>query len=314
MQRLLVGLTVFLLALVVPTAAQAQRGGGGRGGGGGGDRGGYGGYGGFGYGRGFYGYGYGYGFGGLYLGYPYGGYDDSYPLYAPAYTPPPSSALYLNGSSPYALVPSEGRPAYKGASDQSNAVLPPAPAPVGNTANIRVLLPDPNAKVLVDDTPTVSTGPIRTLATPELTPGQTFHYSLTILVDDGIRTISEKRRIEVTAGHTTVVDFTRPRRNSSRKGLSLPAGKEGTAIHWRTGRAAGTRGSCLFSTPVELCNSFHPAFTVLSPHLVFNSGRGLALAAMAEGAITSHRCDFRPFAANSHGRESAPSRSGSRMS
>jgi uncharacterized protein (TIGR03000 family) len=208
-QRLLVGLTVFLLALVVPTAAQAQRGGGSRGGGGGygGDRGGYGGYG---YGRGFYGYGYGYGFGGLYLGYPYGGYDDSYPLYAPSYAAPQSSSLYLNGSSPNALGPSEGRPAYNGASDQSNAVLPPAPAPVGNTANIRVILPDPNAKMLVDDTPTVSTGSIRTLATPELTPGQTFHYNLTIIVDDGIRTISEKRRIEVTAGNTTVVDFTRP--------------------------------------------------------------------------------------------------------
>lgn len=209
MQRLLVGLTVFLLALVVPMAAQAQRGGGGRGGYGG-DRGGYGGYGGFGYGRGFYGYGYGYGFGGLYLGYPYGGYDDSYPFYMPAYAPPQSSSLYLNGSSPYAVGPSDSRPPYQGASAPSNAVLPLPPAPVGNTANIRVILPDPNAKVLVDGTPTVSTGPIRTLATPELTPGQTFHYDLTITVDDGTRTINEKRRIEVTAGHTTVVDFTRP--------------------------------------------------------------------------------------------------------
>jgi uncharacterized protein (TIGR03000 family) len=215
-QRLLVGLTVLLLALAVPTAAQAQRGGGGgggRGGGGGGGRGGFGG----GYGRGGYGYGgygrggYGYGgfggfYGGLYLGYPYfgGGYDDGYPYYAS----PPSSSTYLNGSSPYALGPSEGRPAYYGPSDQSNSALPPAP--VGNTANIRVILPDPNAKVLVDDTPTVSTGPIRTLATPELTPGQTFHYNLTITVDDGTRTISEKRRIDVTAGNTTVVDFTRP--------------------------------------------------------------------------------------------------------
>ena len=83
---------------------------------------------------------------------------------------------------------------------------------MGNTANIRVILPDPNAKLLVDDGPTTSTGGVRVLGTPELTPGQTFHYTLTATWQEGARTISEKRVIDVRAGATTTADFTRPAR------------------------------------------------------------------------------------------------------
>ena len=209
-QRCLMGLIVCLSALAFPLAVQAapwrwrrwrrrswrrwrrrswhwrwrHRRGGVGGGYGGIGRGGYGGYGGFGGGYGGYG-GYG-GFGGLGYGGFGGGLYLGVSLTAAATAIRTTHAYASPVSSPY--VPSY----YGGPGDLSTfnpqpprQLPPPVPAPVGNTANIRVIYADPNAKLLVDDGPTTSTGGVRVLGTPELTPGQTFHYTLTATWQEG---------------------------------------------------------------------------------------------------------------------------------
>lgn len=234
MQRILLGLAVCLAVVLVPSAVQAQRGGGGgRGGGGrggssyGGGRGGsnYGGSGygheGSGYGRGYPGYGGGYGrgyyndrgfyrnayYGRGYFG-PYFGYADIYLGYGYPYGSGYGAGypdLSLSAPSPYA-VPVSPPPAYP--SPDGPAVL--APTPSGNTANIRVILPNENARLLVDGAPTTSTGETRLLASPELKPGGTYHYELTATWQEGTRTITEKRIIQVSPGNVSLADFTRP--------------------------------------------------------------------------------------------------------
>jgi uncharacterized protein (TIGR03000 family) len=217
--RILLGLTVGLLVLAIPSAAQAQRGGGGRGGSGGGHaapagRGGSGGHvapgvsggrGGSTYNRGYYNPGYYgrpyfyggyYGGVGIYLGDPYS-YGSGYYGYPDSYLPPAGPADY---------PPSYLRPMPPPA-DSPNG---PEPARLATIANIRVILPNAEAKLLVDGNATTSTGATRLLETPELKPGATYHYELTVTWDEGARTITEKRRIDVTPGAVTTADFTRP--------------------------------------------------------------------------------------------------------
>jgi uncharacterized protein (TIGR03000 family) len=229
--RILLGFTVGLLVLAVPSAVHAQRGGSGRGGSGGRStpgmsggraapsfsvgRGGSAyvrpgsvgpnysrsyysnpGY----YARPVYSSRY-YGGVGIYLGDPYRygssyGYGYGYPnIYSPAVGPSDFAPSYPRPSDP--PPPPDGP-----------SVL--EPARLGNIANIRVILPSADAKLLVDGTPTTSTGATRVLETPELKPGASYHYDLTATWEEGARTITEKRRIEVAPGAVTTVDFTRP--------------------------------------------------------------------------------------------------------
>jgi uncharacterized protein (TIGR03000 family) len=151
----------------------------------------------------------------------------SRPYYSGRYYGGAGVGIYLGGSSYYApsysypdiyyppaigqsyIAPSYPRPMDVPPPDDPNV---PEPARLGNIANIRVILPTADAKLLVDGNATTSTGTTRILETPELKPGETYHYDMTATWEEGARTITEKRRVEVAPGITTTVDFTRPQR------------------------------------------------------------------------------------------------------
>jgi len=183
--------------LFVPNAADA---GGGRGGGGGGGyRGGYGGYRGYGY-RG-YGYG-GYGYGvGIYLGggYPYGYYWD-YPSYAPDYSVAPTAPLYVTPSypAPGPMPLSLGDPGAGG-----------LPQPQDLTAHVTVKV-QADAEVWFGEGKTRQTGATREFVSPALTPGKEFTYEVRARWMEGRKEVVQTRQVDVSAGSSKTIDFTRP--------------------------------------------------------------------------------------------------------
>lgn len=188
--------------LAASSAAHAQRGGGGRGGFGGG----YGYHGGYGYGRGFYGPGFGYGLGlGLGLGlYPYyygaGPYWYNPIVVTPGYvyTPPPT------------VIVQGGQPGIDGQTPPP----PPAQASPGEqppkNAQIKVLLPDANAKVWFDGNPTTSTGSERVYHTPDLNPNANNSYRIRAQWTENGKQVVQEVVVPVQPGRGSVADFTRP--------------------------------------------------------------------------------------------------------
>ncbi len=172
---------------MLTTAAAVAYHGGGYGYGGG--RGGYGG----GYYRGGYFYGGGIGIGiGLY---PYGGYAYPYaydPLIVPrvAYYPPVAG-----------VDPGPGAPQVAGAPDGARPT----------NAEIRVLLPDPNAIVLFDGSKTTQTGTDRYFHTPPLTAGANNSYRIRAIWQENGKEMSREDIVPVAPGQGQIVDFTRPR-------------------------------------------------------------------------------------------------------
>ena len=149
-------------------------------------------YGGHGYGgHGYGGYGYGgAGYGGGYYPGIFGGsypwYDDyTYPRYSNYYAP--ATEYYTPPTQYYAQ---------------------PAPV-VNNYANIRVIVPDPQARVWFDGNSTSQTGTDRLFNSPSLTIGSTYNYQIRASWMQGGKEVSQERTVSVTPGQTTVVDFTR---------------------------------------------------------------------------------------------------------
>jgi len=178
------------LLLTVADFADAQRRGGSRGGGrsgsvsrgGGAYRGG--GYGRGGYGRGYYGGGY---YGGFYgpFGYGWGGYG---PYWGRGYvnTYPDSSYYY----------------------DPAPAIVAPAPV-VNNSASIRVIVPDPTARVWFDGALTQQTGNDRIFQTAALTPGYSYSYHIRATWMGATGVVTRERDVAVIPGQMTVVDLSR---------------------------------------------------------------------------------------------------------
>ena len=142
----------------------------------------------------FGGYGLGaYGVGGYGLGAYSPWYDNySYPRYSyynvPAvqyYTPPVD---YFTPPAPYYVPPR---------------------AATADSATVRVILPDPQARVWFDGTLTNQTGTERVFSTPSLTMGSTYSYEVRASWLQGGQELTQRRAISVTPGQTTVVDFTR---------------------------------------------------------------------------------------------------------
>ena len=158
---------------------------------GGGHGGGYygGGYNHGGYNHGGY-YGGGYGLG-LYGAGILGGYDpwyDNY-SYAPRYS-------YYNA------------PAVQYYDPPTQVYAQPAPV-VNNYANVRVIVPDPQARVWFDGTNTTSMGSERLFNTPALTMGSAYSYQIRASwMQDG-REVTQVRTVSVTPGQTAMVDFSR---------------------------------------------------------------------------------------------------------
>jgi len=197
------GVLAVAAVLLLPQVSQAQRRGGLLGGG---YRGGYGGgYGGMGYGSpGYGGWGYGTpGYGGYYgnnlgygmmgPGYNYGGYGFGRPVYNGMNNWGPNYAVNPDMAQPYqSFYPPE-------TGSQSSP----------NETRVRVRVPDPNAKVFFDGTPTRQTGAEREFVT-EMQPGSTGTYQIKARWTDDGQPREETRNVQVRPGQTQVVDFTRP--------------------------------------------------------------------------------------------------------
>ena len=215
-------LAATLMFFMAPTA-QAGHGGGGHGGGGhgggggfhGGGRGFHGGGGGFhgggggfargGYYGGFGGYG-GYGVGSYGLGLYGGGYDYTPYTYNysgnPGYTVYPSSTYYVPDYSLYT------QPLMTN-TNTSPGMAGTLPVATEYSAHINVKVPD-GATVWFDGKKTFQGGTERNFVTPPLDTGKTFSYDLQAAWPQGNRLITQTRKIEITAGGHTDVDFTKP--------------------------------------------------------------------------------------------------------
>jgi uncharacterized protein (TIGR03000 family) len=75
-----------------------------------------------------------------------------------------------------------------------------------NTARVYVTLPA-DAKLTIDDEPTVSTSESRVFMTPSLTPGKTFHYELKATVVRDGKTETVTKQVAVRAGEETRVNI-----------------------------------------------------------------------------------------------------------
>jgi uncharacterized protein (TIGR03000 family) len=76
------------------------------------------------------------------------------------------------------------------------------------SANVRMMLPDPKARVWFDGALTTQTGPDRLFSTPTLSSGA-HTYTIRASWMEGGREVTHERTINVAAGRTTVVDFLR---------------------------------------------------------------------------------------------------------
>ncbi len=173
--------------------ASASHGGGGHYGGGHYGCGHYGGgYGRGGYGYGGYGYGgRGYGWGGWYGGFWPGWYGDYGYGYAPSYY----------GDDGYANPGYYSPPTYA----QPMPYAQPTSIPA-NIAEVRVIVPDPQAAVMFDGHATSQTGTDRLFDTPPLAGTSQYHIRATWMQNG--QQMSQERVVSVTPGQMAVVDFT----------------------------------------------------------------------------------------------------------
>jgi uncharacterized protein (TIGR03000 family) len=220
--RIVLGLVAASLTLLLTAeTAHAQR----RGGSFGGGRGYYGGrsYYGGGYNRGFYGGGYnrgyygggynrgfgygvgvglGYGLGGYGygIGYPYRGFY-GYPNYGGIYTYAPS---YVGGY--YDAAPVSG-PTYAANTLSTTQSFYAGPQGNPNAAQIRVLVPDQNAQVMFDGTPTQQRGTNRLFVTPPLRGGKESSYTVSASWMENGQRVTRERRIEVSPGAQVTINL-----------------------------------------------------------------------------------------------------------
>jgi uncharacterized protein (TIGR03000 family) len=203
---LLVPALLACAGLIMTAPTQAGHGGGGHGGGGHG-----GGHGGGGHGGSFHGHGgtvvrIGVGFG----GYGYGGYGYGY--YPSAYGYP---YVYTVPSVQYYPVPV---PVDYGATT-APAVPQMPPAAPSTVANIRVIVPDGQAKVWFDGALTKQDGTDRMFHTPSLTAGTTYTYRIRASWMQSGKEQVQEAVANIVPGQTTVVDFTK---SAQSEGLPAP--------------------------------------------------------------------------------------------
>jgi uncharacterized protein (TIGR03000 family) len=127
--------------------------------------------------------------------YPYYVSPYGYPVYAPPVAPGmPDGSVY---------------PTPDGGVVVPHPVSGWVPAPA-NAAVIEAKLPDTFAQVLFDGEQTSSIGDVRYYVSPELPPGREHQYTMTASWNTYSGRVTRQRVVNVQAGHTTVVDFTRP--------------------------------------------------------------------------------------------------------
>ena len=120
--------------------------------------------------------------------YPNTGMYNTYPQYSTM----PQGAY----TQPYGMAGTMGR-------------MQPMIQSLGNTAQLTVRLPA-NAQLWVEDFQPKQTGPVRVLTTPQLQPGQPYHYTLKAQWDENGHPVTQQRTVDFQAGGNVTVDFTQP--------------------------------------------------------------------------------------------------------
>jgi uncharacterized protein (TIGR03000 family) len=78
---------------------------------------------------------------------------------------------------------------------------------IGNRVRLQVIVPDPNAELLIQGERMNTMGPSRTFISPDLEPGKSFTYTIVMRRPGGGE---ERRTVDVQPGGTYTVDFSRP--------------------------------------------------------------------------------------------------------
>jgi uncharacterized protein (TIGR03000 family) len=164
---------------------------------------GWGGWGGNGLGWGGWGYGYG--------GYPLGAY-----AYSPMYSSWGWGTPFTSGGGYF--TPGMNQSFYYNPA----ASMPPRANPA-NEARLVIHLP-PQAKLTIDDYPTMSRSDTRVFNTPPLEPGKTYTYTLRAEINRDGRFVRETKTVEVKAGELTEVTLRFG--DVSREELGSPTPKE----------------------------------------------------------------------------------------
>jgi uncharacterized protein (TIGR03000 family) len=121
-------------------------------------------------------------------GYPYPSYDDSGVSYDNPQT------LYFDTSTPNQYV-------------ANSSAQPPAQPPSAQAARVRVIVPDPQARVYFDGVLTTQTGTERSFHTPTLTFGQNYQYNVRAAWTQNGQDVVRNKTVSIVPGGTTVVDF-----------------------------------------------------------------------------------------------------------
>ena len=129
---------------------------------------------------------------------PYYAPEDSslrtYPMYGPGNASAPDGAMFPSRMGQAVSMP-----------HPTGVVKYPPPG----AAIVQVRVPDASAHVLFDGERTYTEGTTRYFITPELPDGKTCHYTVSASWKAGGDDVTKKREVGVSAGHTTVIDFTR---------------------------------------------------------------------------------------------------------
>ena len=158
--------------------------------------------------------------------YPYSPYNYGRNPYNPIitpypnpYYPPPYYGPYYNPPyvSPYVYGPGNvgAQDGARFPTPQGQPVLMPHPSgqlrvPPAGAAIVQVRVPDAGAQVEFDGERTYTMGLTRYFVTPELPNDKPYHYTVSARWNAGGEAVTKERKVEVAAGQTTVIDFTRP--------------------------------------------------------------------------------------------------------
>jgi uncharacterized protein (TIGR03000 family) len=144
------------------------------------------------------------------IGIGVGIYGYGYPYYyppivvAPSYPYPPAP-VFAQAQPQVAPVPNAPVPNAPPASYPSPGDMPPP-----KNAQIRVIVPDAQAKVWFDGNPTSSTGTERNYHTPDLTTGASSTYRIRATWVVNGREVTQEQAVPVQVGRMSIADFTRP--------------------------------------------------------------------------------------------------------
>jgi uncharacterized protein (TIGR03000 family) len=133
---------------------------------------------------------------GIYAGYPYSSYY--YSPYRYGYAWPYTYYEYPGYTYSYS------EPAY---SDSYYYAPPPPVTTAAATGRIRVVLPNPDAQLWIENVAMRQLGSDRTFATPPLERGKTYTYHLRARWMEGDREVSKDRQVTVRAGEEAMVNF-----------------------------------------------------------------------------------------------------------